>query len=77
MSHLDSLDMKPEAPSEIRGEFKPIATTIPGVQVCEHLPRLAARMRHWALLRSMSHRENGHLPATHRATDGMHETWIE
>lgn len=70
MSHLDSLDMKPEAPSEIRGEFKPIATTIPGVQVCEHLPRLAARMRHWALLRSMSHRENGHLPATHRLLTG-------
>src|SRR2546430_1284826 len=40
-SHLDMWDMKPAAPPEIRGEFKPIATTVPGVQVSEHLPRLA------------------------------------
>ena len=70
MSHIDTLDMKPEAPAEIRGEFKPIATTIPSIQVCEHLPMLAARMRHWALVRSMSHGENGHLPGTHRLLTG-------
>src|SRR3982750_1133415 len=39
-SHLDMWDMKPHAPAEVRGEFKPIPTTVPGVQVCEHLPRL-------------------------------------
>ncbi len=39
----DSFDMKPNAPENIRGEFKPIATRTPGVQICEHLPRLAAR----------------------------------
>ena len=70
MSHLDTLDLKPDAPSEIRGEFKPISTTLPGVQICEHLARLATRMRHWALVRSMSHRENSHLPATHRLLTG-------
>src|SRR4051812_15636877 len=43
-SHLDMWDMKPEAPAEIRGEFRPIATTVPGVQLCEHLPRLARQM---------------------------------
>ena len=43
-SHLDMWDMKPDAPAEIRGEFKPIATSLPGVQLCEHLPRLARQM---------------------------------
>src|SRR5262249_12121561 len=43
-SHLDMWDMKPEAPAEIRGEFAPIETSLPGVQFCEHLPRLARHM---------------------------------
>ena len=38
-SHLDTFDLKPDAPAEVRGEFKPIATSVPGVRVCEHLPR--------------------------------------
>jgi len=70
MSHLDTLDMKPDAPPEVRGEFAPIDTAVPGVRVCEHLPRLAERMGRWALVRSLSHRENGHLPATHRLLTG-------
>ncbi|MBN9123101.1 MAG: DUF1501 domain-containing protein [Planctomycetes bacterium] len=70
LSHLDSLDMKPEAPAEVRGEFKPIATALPGVQICEHLPLLAARMSRWALVRSLSHGENGHLPGQHRLLTG-------
>ncbi|OYW11627.1 MAG: hypothetical protein B7Z55_19065, partial [Planctomycetales bacterium 12-60-4] len=37
-SHLDTYDLKPEAPSEVRGDFQPIPTTVPGLQVCEHLP---------------------------------------
>lgn len=69
-SHLDTLDMKPEAPAEIRGEFQPIATAVPGIRVCEHLPRLASQMRRWALVRSLSHEENGHLPAVHRLLTG-------
>src|SRR5436305_13983138 len=42
-SHIDMFDLKPDAPPEVRGEFKPIATKVPGIQSCEHLPRLAAR----------------------------------
>jgi hypothetical protein len=53
-SHLDTFDPKPEAPDECRGEFRPIETSVPGVQICEHLPQLAQRMHHWALVRSMS-----------------------
>src|SRR6185436_18185930 len=39
-SHVDMYDLKPDAPAEIRGEFEPIATSVPGIQICEHLPRL-------------------------------------
>src|SRR5882762_3738884 len=42
-SHIDTFDVKPEAPMEVRGTFKPISTRISGMQVCEHLPMLAAR----------------------------------
>jgi hypothetical protein len=69
-SQLDSFDPKPDAPAEIRGEFGTIPTTLPGARLCEHLPLLAARMRHWALVRSLSHGENGHLPGTHRLLTG-------
>jgi hypothetical protein len=70
ISHIDTLDMKPDAPAEVRGEFQPIPTAVTGIRVCEHLPLLAARMKHWALVRSLSHGENGHLPATHRLLTG-------
>ena len=69
-SHHDTFDMKPEAPPEIRGEFKPIATKVPGLHVCEHLPRLAARADKYAVVRSLSHRENNHLVATHHVLTG-------
>lgn len=69
-SHLDTFDLKPDAPPEIRGEFKPIATRVPGTHVCEHLPRLAARADKYALVRSLAHRENNHLIATHHVLTG-------
>jgi Protein of unknown function (DUF1501) len=69
-SHLDTFDMKPDAPAEIRGEFKPIATKLPGVFMCEHLPRLSARNDKYALVRSLAHRENNHLVATHHLLTG-------
>ncbi len=69
-SQLDMLDPKPDAPAEIRGEFSPIETAIPGVQVCEHLPRLAQQLRHWSVLRSLAHLEHNHLLATHVALTG-------
>ncbi|MGD9720377.1 MAG: DUF1501 domain-containing protein [Pirellulales bacterium] len=62
-SHIDLWDMKPAAPVEIRGEFQPIATRVPGIQVCEHLPRLAEQMDKLCLLRSMEHRMPVHGPA--------------
>lgn len=52
-SHHDMFDMKPDAPSEIRGEFKPIKTNVPGLEICEHLPRLAKMMDKVAVLRSL------------------------
>jgi uncharacterized protein (DUF1501 family) len=69
-SHLDTFDPKPEAPAEIRGEFRPIATRVPGLWISEHLPRLAARADKYAIVRSMSHRENNHLVATHHVLTG-------
>jgi hypothetical protein len=60
--HLDMFDMKPDAPLEIRGEFRPIATSIPGLSVCEHLPRLARLMHKGTLIRSVSHKYNSHNP---------------
>jgi uncharacterized protein (DUF1501 family) len=69
-SHLDTLDLKPDAPPEVRGEFKPLATKTPGLRICEHLPRLAARSDKYAVLRSLAHRENNHLVATHHVLTG-------
>jgi uncharacterized protein DUF1501 len=51
--HLDMIDMKPDAPAEIRGEFDPIRTNVPGIEICEHMPRLATMMDKVALLRSI------------------------
>jgi len=55
LAQHDSFDMKPDAPDGIRGEFKPISTRTPGIQICEHLPMLAERSQHWALVRSLAH----------------------
>lgn len=70
-SHLDMWDMKPDLPKELRSEFKPIATSVPGVQVCEHLPRLAQLMSHCTLVRSVHHREVAHAPAVYTALTGV------
>lgn len=69
-SHHDTFDMKLDAPAEIRGQFKPIATSIPGYQVCEHLPHLAARADKYAVVRSLSHNDNNHLMSTHHVLTG-------
>ncbi len=60
LSQLDSFDMKPEGPVDIRGEFRPIATQTPGMQICEHFPRLAQQTDKLALVRSLSHWSNEH-----------------
>jgi len=60
LSQLDSFDLKPDAPAEFRGEFRPIATRTPGLRICEYLPLLAQRSDRWALVRSLSHPSNSH-----------------
>jgi hypothetical protein len=69
-SHHDTFDMKPAAPAEVRGEFQPIATSVPGLQICEHLPQLAKRAHKYALVRSFSHSDNNHLMSTHYVLTG-------
>ena len=53
LAHQDSFDLKPNAPAEVRGEFRPISTSVPGIEVCELLPRLAQRMERLAVIRSI------------------------
>lgn len=70
-SHLETFDLKPDAPEGIRGEFKPIATSAPGIQYGEHLPKLARHADKLAIVRSMSHAHNNHLNATHWVLTGQ------
>jgi hypothetical protein len=62
--------MKPAAPSGVRGDFKPVATRVPGIQLCEHLPFLAGQVEKVCLLRSMTHRMNVHGPACSEVFSG-------
>jgi hypothetical protein len=62
-SHIDSFDMKPDAPAEIRGEFRPIPTNVPGIQICEHMPLLAGDMDRLAIVRGIKSNDLGdHTP---------------
>jgi hypothetical protein len=58
-SHIDTWDMKPDAPVEFRGSFRPVATSAPGVQLCEHLPLLGRQAHHLAVIRSLGHHGRG------------------
>lgn len=69
-SHLDSFDMKPDAPAEIRGEFKPIDSAVPGRPVCEHLPKLAALADRYSLIRSVRHKSSSHNPGAYVSLTG-------
>ena len=59
-THLDTFDLKPEAPAEFRGEFRPVATNVPGMEICELLPQLARQADKFALLRSVAHNQSEH-----------------
>lgn len=61
-SQLDMFDMKPAAPVEVRGEFKSIQTSLPGLQICEHMPNIARMMHKTALIRTVTHGYNSHNP---------------
>lgn len=67
-SQLDTFDPKPE--HENGGEFKPIDTSVPGIQICEHLPKVAQQMQHMAVIRSMNTKEGDHSRATYLAHTG-------
>jgi hypothetical protein len=67
-THLDTFDLKPDAPAEIRGEFRPIATNVPGIDLCEHMPRLATLADKFTLIRSLVGFRDDH--NTHWCTTG-------
>jgi hypothetical protein len=69
-SHIDTYDMKPNAPAEIRGDFQPISTKVPGIQICEHLPRMAQVMDKVAIVRSVHHSSTLHDSASIHALTG-------
>lgn len=69
-SHLDTFDMKPDAPEEIRGPLKPISSVVPGLPVCEHFPEMAKRMDRVTLIRSMTHTMTNHNSAGYYALTG-------
>jgi hypothetical protein len=69
-SHIDSWDLKPDAPEDMRGPYRPIATNVPGVRVGELLPRLARMADRYCLIRSMSHGNPGHDGGMHVCMTG-------
>lgn len=73
-AHQDTWDLKPSAPREIRGEFQPISTVVPGIQICEHFPQLAQRTDQLAIIRSMTHNNVDHTPSTHFLLTGQPPT---
>src|SRR5262245_9967941 len=70
-SHMETFDLKPGAPSEYRGEFRPIPTNVPGIEIGEHLPRLAGHADKFALVRSLHHDSSGHVNSTHTLLTGQ------
>jgi hypothetical protein len=74
-SQHETFDLKPNAPAGIRGEFRPIATNVPGIRICEHLPRLAAMADRYAILRSVTHTGVNHgTSAYHMLTGHIHDS---
>lgn len=72
LSTIDTLDMKPNAPAEFRGEFDPIRTNVPGLEVCEHLPGLAKVADKFSLVRHFTHGNSSHGRADHYMLTGYH-----
>jgi hypothetical protein len=69
-AHQDIWDLKPDAPAEFRGEFKPIASSVPGLSVGEHIPRLARSAHRFAVIRSVAHLDDTHTVAMHNMLTG-------
>jgi len=73
-SHLETFDLKPNAPAEYRGEFQPISTNVPGIEICELLPNLAKMADKFSLVRSLHHNRNEHSGGTNRFLSGYTPT---
>src|SRR5688572_24095990 len=76
-SHMETFDLKPNAPAEYRGDFSPIHTNVPGLDICEHLPRIARLGDKFALLRSLHHNSPGHVNSTHTLLTGYPGALVE
>jgi hypothetical protein len=72
LSTIDTFDLKPDAPTEFRGEFSPISTNVPGILIGEQLPRLSRQMDKFSLIRSFGHRNSNHGEADHYVLTGYH-----
>ena len=70
-SQLDTFDLKPDAPEEIRGSFKPVSTNVPGIQICEHFQKLTQHVDKLAIVRSLSHSDPAHLSSGHATVTGQ------
>ncbi|WP_442509878.1 DUF1501 domain-containing protein [Novipirellula sp. SH528] len=70
-SQLDTLDMKPDAPAEVRGTFNPTSTKVPGIQICEHFSQLATMTDKLAIIRSLTHDDPAHLSSGHATLTGQ------
>lgn len=70
-SQLDTFDLKPHAPDEVRGTFRPVSTRVPGMQICEHFTKLAQQTDKIALIRSLSHDDPAHLSSGHATVTGQ------
>ena len=68
---VDTFDLKPDAPPRCRGEFRPIATCVPGITIYEHLPRLARVANLYTIVRSVNHIDNDHAVGTYLVLTGM------
>ena len=77
MSHVDTFDMKSEAGSDIRGEFSPVSTSVPGIRITEHLPLISRQMHHLALVRSAHHQSADHRKAAYWNLTGHMPTGAE
>ena len=73
-SHLDTFDLKPDAPAEFRGEFNPAKTRIPGLLICDLLPKVAKEVDKFSLVRSFRHHNSDHGPADHYILTGYFPT---
>src|SRR4051812_20990476 len=76
-SHMETFDLKPQAPEEFRGLFRPIPTNVPGIEISEKLPRLARIADKYSLIRSVAHDSPGHVNSTHTVLTGYTGDLVE